>query len=168
MVNKSKNITFHAVTLRIVFGIIWLIDAILKWLPGFNNGFMEEIKSAAQGQPDWLHWWFQFWIQLLSHNQQFFVIIIAVIESLIAIALLLGFARRTTYIASAIFSLLIWSVGEGFGGPYVSGSTDIGAAIIYVLVFYALYVLDQAVKENWSIDNYIIKKLPWWAFIANP
>ncbi len=34
---------------------------------------------------------------------------------------------------------VIWSTAEGFGGPYTAGSTDIGAAIIYVLVFLALW-----------------------------
>ena len=37
------------------------------------------------------------------------------------------------------FSLLVWSVGEAFGGPYAAGSTDIGTAIIYAFVFAALY-----------------------------
>ncbi|HEY5987290.1 MAG TPA: hypothetical protein VIV12_13090 [Streptosporangiaceae bacterium] len=27
--------------LRISFGIFWLIDAILKWLPGFRSGYMD-------------------------------------------------------------------------------------------------------------------------------
>jgi hypothetical protein len=40
--------------LRISFGIIWLIDAILKWLPGFRSGHISMISSAGQGQPGWL------------------------------------------------------------------------------------------------------------------
>jgi plastocyanin len=30
--------------LRITFGGIWLIDAVLKWLPGFRSGYMDSIK----------------------------------------------------------------------------------------------------------------------------
>jgi len=37
--------------LRATFGVIWLIDAILKWLPGFRSGYSDEITSAAKGQP---------------------------------------------------------------------------------------------------------------------
>ncbi len=37
--------------LRISFGIIWLIDAIFKWLPGFRAGYMDTIMGQAQGQP---------------------------------------------------------------------------------------------------------------------
>jgi len=30
---------------RISFGIIWLIDAVLKWLPGFRSGYMSTIMG---------------------------------------------------------------------------------------------------------------------------
>ena len=37
--------------LRVSFGIIWLIDAILKWLPGFRSAYMGTIMGQAQGSP---------------------------------------------------------------------------------------------------------------------
>ncbi len=46
--------------LRITFGVIWLIDAMLKWLPGFRASYMGVIMGEAQGQPGWLHPWFDF------------------------------------------------------------------------------------------------------------
>jgi hypothetical protein len=33
--------------LRITFGAIWLVDAILKWLPGFRSGYMDTIMGQA-------------------------------------------------------------------------------------------------------------------------
>ena len=61
------------------------------------------------------------------------------------------------------------AIAEGFGGPYTSSSTDIGAAIIYAVVFFALYGLERlTVTPKWSLDNYIIQHLQWWAVIANP
>ena len=50
--------------LRITFGVIWLIDAVLKWLPGFRSSYMSSIKGAGMGQPGWLQWWFHFWTYL--------------------------------------------------------------------------------------------------------
>jgi hypothetical protein len=44
--------------LRIAFGIIWLIDAALKWLPGFRAGHMDSIMGVRDGQPGWLKPWF--------------------------------------------------------------------------------------------------------------
>ena len=54
-------------------------------------------------------------------------------QTLLAIALLLGFARKTTYALGALFSLLIWATAEGFGGPYTVGAANMGTALTYVL-----------------------------------
>src|SRR5579864_2921994 len=116
MAVKTKTLSRHVATLRIAFGIIWAIDAVFKWRPSFENGFIDQINSAAQShQASWLNPWFNFWTHFLSHNPHLFAMLIAGAESLIAIALLIGLARRTTYIVGVIFSLLIWGVAEGFG-----------------------------------------------------
>jgi uncharacterized membrane protein YphA (DoxX/SURF4 family) len=66
------------------------------------------ILGAAQGQPGWLHPWFSFWVNLQDPHAGFFAYFAAVIETLIALALIAGFARKLTYISAAVFSLLIW------------------------------------------------------------
>lgn len=130
---------------------------------------MDQINSAAHGQPGWLHPWFNFWVHVLSHNPHLFALLTAVVESLIALALLLGFARRMTYLSAAAFSLLIWAIAEGLGGPYTASSTDIGTAVIYAVVFFSLYGLERmAVPPRWSVDNYVAQKLSWWSVVANP
>ncbi|HWZ66147.1 MAG TPA: DoxX family membrane protein [Patescibacteria group bacterium] len=167
--NTQQHLAKHVSVLRIIFGAIWAIDAILKWQPSFQNGFLDHVNSAIQGQPSWLNSWFHFWVQFIGYNPHLFAILTAVIESLIALALIFGFARRVTYLLAAIFSLLIWAVAEGFGGPYTNGSTDIGAAAVYAVVFFALYGLERLAKPpRLAVDNYIIKKLPWWSIVANP
>lgn len=164
---KSSDLAKHVAIFRILFGLIWVIDAVFKWQPSFAKGFMDTISSAAQGQPNWLTSWFNFWTSLIGHNPHLFAILTAVAESLIAVALLIGFARRATYISGAIFSLLIWSVAEGFGGPYSNSSTDIGAGVMYVVVFFALYGLDRMARPSkWTVDNYISKRIPWWSFLS--
>jgi uncharacterized membrane protein YphA (DoxX/SURF4 family) len=166
---SSLNLSNHVATLRIIFGLMWGINAAFKWQPAFRNGLLDQIKSAADGQPHWLHGWFTFWIHLLSHNPTLFAVLVTVTESLIAIALIFGIARRTAYLSAAVFSLLIWAIPEGFGGPYSASSTDIGTGIIYAVVFLSLYGLDKLADQNkWSLDNYIATHLSWWAIIANP
>src|SRR5262249_5285685 len=76
--------------LRISFGVIWLIDAILKWLPGFRSGYMDSIMGVAQGQPGWLKPWFDFWINLQHPRVTFFAYLVAVTETLIAVAVIVG------------------------------------------------------------------------------
>jgi nitrite reductase (NO-forming) len=153
--------------LRIGFGVIWLIDAILKWLPGFKDGYMDTIMGTRDGQPFWLRWWFDFWINLQHPAATFFWALVATVETLIAIALITGFARKTTYLAAIAFSLLIWSTAEGFGGPYTSGASDIGTAVIYVVVFAGLLALSYYTgPARYSADYYLEKKISWWWHLA--
>jgi uncharacterized membrane protein YphA (DoxX/SURF4 family) len=81
--------------LRVSFGVIWLIDAVLKWLPGFRSDYMGTIMGQADGQPGWLKPWFTFWINLQHPNATFFAYLVAVIETLIALALIAGSPARS-------------------------------------------------------------------------
>jgi nitrite reductase (NO-forming) len=153
--------------LRISFGLIWLVDAVLKWLPGFRAGYMDTIMGQAQGQPGWLKPWFDFWINLQHPRAAFFAYLVAVIETLIALALIAGFARKLTYSAAIVFSLLIWGTAEGFGGPYTSGAADIGTAVVYAVVFAGLLALSYyAGAARYSADYYLENKIGWWWRIA--
>ena len=151
--------------LRISFGIIWAIDAGLKWAPGFRSGYSDTITQAAKGQPGWLHPWFNFWAG--PSHPYFWAYLVAVIETLIAAALILGFARKVTYLSATVFSLLIWATAEGFGGPYTSGSSDIGTAIIYAVVFMGLLALSAyAGPARYSVDYYLEQRISWWWKVA--
>lgn len=153
--------------LRVSFGIIWLIDAMFKWLPGFRADYMNVIMGQAQGQPAWLKPWFDFWINLQHPRAMFFAYLVAAVETLIAVALIAGFARKITYLSAAAFSLLIWATAEGFGGPYTSGTADIGTAVIYAVVFLGLLALSAyAGPARYSADYYLEQKISWWWRLA--
>jgi nitrite reductase (NO-forming) len=153
--------------LRIAFGVIWLIDATLKWLPGFRAGYMSTIMGEAQSQPGWLQPWFHFWIRFQHPDAMFLAYLVAVVETLIALALIAGFARKLTYISAIVFSLLIWATAEGFGGPYTAGAADIGTAVIYAVVFAGLLTLSYyAGPARFSADYYLEKKISWWWRVA--
>jgi nitrite reductase (NO-forming) len=153
--------------MRISFGVIWLIDAALKWLPGFRANYMSTIMGEAQSQPGWLKPWFDFWIRFQHPHAIALAYLVAVLETLIALALIAGFARKLTYSAAVVFSLLIWATAEGFGGPYTSGASDIGTAIIYALVFGFLLTLNYyGGPSRYSADYYIEQKASWWWRIA--
>ncbi len=81
-------------------------------------------------------------------HAEFFISATRLIETAIALGLLLGFARRITYFAGALFSLLIWSTAEGFGGPYTSGATNVGPALIYALVFITAALFEHLLGPN--------------------
>jgi uncharacterized membrane protein YphA (DoxX/SURF4 family) len=153
--------------LRIAFGVIWLIDATLKWLPGFKDTYMSTIMGIRDGQPQGLRWWFDFWVNLQHPATTFFWALVATTETLIALALIFGFARKLTYIAAAGFSLIIWATVEGFGGPYTSGASDIGTAVIYAVVFLGLLALNYyAGPSRLSVDYYLERRISWWWKVA--
>lgn len=168
--NKNRsNLRSHVAILRIVFGLIWLIDASFKWRPAFNKNFLNQIISASSGQPNWLKGWFSFWIKLISLNPHLFSEIVMVSETMIALSLIFGFARRIIYLLAAVFSFLIWAIAEGFGGPYTASSTDVGTGIVYVIVFLSLYGLERfSSQPKLSIDNIISRRIEWWTKISSP
>jgi len=88
----------------------------------------------------------------------------------IAVALLIGFARRAAYLGGALWSLAIWIIPEGFGGSFLAGATDIGTAIMYVFVVVALYSLETlpAATGAWSVDRLIERRIGWWRTLAEP
>jgi nitrite reductase (NO-forming) len=156
-------------SVRLIFGAIWAIDAFLKWQPGYRDSYISSLKQAAQGQPSWLHWWFHFWINLQSGAPSLFATLTGLMETALALVLLLGVARRLGYTVGAVYALLVWAVGEGFGGPYVSGSTDVGTGIIYTALFITLLVFaPPARRERLSLDRLLTPRWTWWRLVSEP
>ncbi|HET7306623.1 MAG TPA: multicopper oxidase domain-containing protein [Gammaproteobacteria bacterium] len=153
--------------LRVALGLIWTVDAALTWTPQFAVHYVGYLHNAAQGQPAWSAWWFDAWIAMVTPHAALFIWLTRIAESALALGLLLGFARKSLYLAGALFSLLIWSTAEGFGGPYTVGATNMGAAIAYVLIFIALIAINfRAGASPYSLDYLIERSWPAWRRIA--
>ncbi|MCO5054158.1 multicopper oxidase domain-containing protein [Thermomonas sp.] len=149
--------------LRVAFGMIWAVGAALTFSADFANNYVGYLHNAATGQPAWSAWWFSMWIALVTPNVTFFVWATRIAEVLLAVALLFGIARKFTYIIGILFSLLIWSTAEGFGGPYSVGASNIGAALSYVLIFAALIVINmRSGPSPYSLDYLIEQRWPTW------
>ncbi|MBQ4856047.1 multicopper oxidase domain-containing protein [Rhodanobacter sp. B2A1Ga4] len=168
---KPAHSTWPAVAgtaLRVAFGMIWAVSAALTWTADFASHYVGYLHNAATGQPAWSAWWFDMWIALVTPHVGLFVWATRIAETLLALALLLGFARKLTYIVGILFSLLIWSTAEGFGGPYSVGANNIGAAISYVLIFAALIVINlRAGPSPYSLDYLIERRWPGWRRVAD-
>ncbi len=153
--------------LRVAFGIIWAVNAGLTWTGQFADHYVGYLHNAAQGQPAWSAFWFSAWIAVVAPHAGLFIWLTRVIETLLAVALVLGIARKSVYFAGALFSLLVWSTAEGFGGPYAVGAANMGAGIIYVLVFIALIAINSHTGPSpYSLDYYLEKRWPWWRRVA--
>ena len=43
--------------LRVMFGIIWMVNAAFTWMPSFAANYAGYLRNAAEGQPAWSAWW---------------------------------------------------------------------------------------------------------------
>ncbi|HZD12236.1 MAG TPA: hypothetical protein VE177_01790, partial [Candidatus Binatus sp.] len=133
------------------------------FLPGMADALAGFIMARRYGQPDLLQPWFNFWANVVSSNPALFGYTIGPIEIALGLALVFGFMRKIAYLGGLVFSLLIWSVPEGFGGPYVPGSTDIGTGVVYAFVFLSLIIINAlAGPSKYSLDYFLERRFPSW------
>src|SRR5215467_16070829 len=153
---------------RVAFGVVWLVDGSMKFLLCQPSDVIKLIQDASQGQPGWLHPWYNFWLASLTSAPATCLHGIGSIELALGSALVIGFLRKSVYLGGIILSLMIWSIVEGFGGPYKSGSTstDIGAAIMYAFIFVAIIIVERSSNySRHSLDALIERKLNGWKHI---
>lgn len=151
---------------RILFGMIWIFDGSLAFLKGASLLFENLIISESLNQPKFLSGFFSFWVNAVKLNPNFYTYLIGVLSIILGIAIIFGFLKKTTYFLGVVFSLLIWAVGEGFGGPYVAGTTDISAGPIYAIVFLLLILIYKYKRPRIDLDRIIGYRIKWWKIFA--
>ncbi len=168
--NTPKRTAWPALAgaaLRVAFGIIWVINAAFTWTPKFAANYVGYLHNAADGQPAWSAFWFNTWIDIVTPRAELFLWLTRLATTALAFALLFGFGRRTVYVLGALYSLLVWSTAEGFGGPYAVGGSNMGVGIIYFLLFAVLIAINnRAGTSPYSFDYYIEKTWRPWGIIA--
>jgi hypothetical protein len=70
--------------LRIIFGLVWGIDAWFKWQPDFINNFANYLSGSLDGQPAWVQAWINFWINIVQVDPHVFAHAVAIGETAIA------------------------------------------------------------------------------------
>jgi uncharacterized membrane protein YphA (DoxX/SURF4 family) len=154
---------------RLLLGLAWLTDGVLKFTSGFVNDFLSAVQASQANAPSWLSGWFSFWATQATSNSTLIVYTVGTLEVALGVALLLGFMRKIAYIGGVVLGLLIWAVPEGFGGPYQTGSggTDIGTGVIYAIAFLGLILINATYgPSRYSLDYYIERRFPGWARVA--
>ena len=163
----TRNAYSLNVILRVSFGIVWLIDGVMKFVWLAPSDVVGIVQGVGQGQPAWLAPWFNSWVSFISSNAGFVLYGTGLWELALGLTLVLGLMRKVSYLSGILLSLVIWTVDEGFGGPYGPGSTDIGAAIIYIFVYMALIALESTVASNrLTLDSIIERRKMAWRMVA--
>ncbi|MFL5705188.1 MAG: hypothetical protein ACJ8AG_20485 [Ktedonobacteraceae bacterium] len=87
-------------------------------------------------------------------------------ETALAVLLILGLLTHLTCIVGFLWSVGIWAIPEGFGGPYKPGdSTDIGTALLYTLMFAVLFAISAGCY--YGVDRWLTSRLGLVGFLAS-
>jgi uncharacterized membrane protein YphA (DoxX/SURF4 family) len=151
--------------LRIIFGLVWAVDAWFKWQPDFIGKFTDYIQGAIEGQSSAVQAWLGFWVNVVKVDPTLFAYAVAIAETAVAVSLILGLFSNVAGVGGILLSLVIWSTAEAFGGPYKAGTTDIGAAIIYALVFTGLFFARSGLFLG--LDKRLAPVLGKWSFLGS-
>lgn len=157
-----------AAVVRILFGVLWAFDASFKWLPGFIGGqtLPDELGKAAKVDTPVIHQWLELWNSVGLANPAAFATMIAVMETLAALALIFGVLSNAAFIGTAMLSFGIWSGAEGFHLPFHGGMTDLGPSAGYIFASLALFF--AAAGSTWSVDTWLRPRLGRFGWLAAP
>jgi thiosulfate dehydrogenase (quinone) large subunit len=152
--------------LRILFGGVWAVAALLKWQPAFIKGFADIVQGAMDGQPQVVKLWIAFWLGIIHVNSTLFAYGVAITETLLALCFILGMFTNLACVAGMLLSLGIWTVAEGFGGPYIAGQTvDVGTALPYAILCAVLLCVSAG--QYYGLDHLLACKLGRFSFLAS-
>ncbi|MEN3317383.1 MAG: hypothetical protein V7643_784 [Mycobacterium sp.] len=157
-----------AAVVRILFGVLWACDASFKWQPGFIHGqtLADELGKVAQVHTPVIHQWLALTHMIGLASPPVTAVVIAIVETLAALALVFGILSNATFISSAILSFGIWSGAEAFHLPFHSGMTDLGPSVGYIFASLALFF--AAAGSTWSVDSWLRPRLGVFAWLAAP
>src|SRR6266851_5185819 len=121
-------------SIRIAFGVIWLIDGLLEWQPADFHNFLQLITAMSQGQPAPL-------AAVISAGQAVVAInpvlangLLAALETAVGLSLITNALSRWALRISVLLAALIWVFGQGLGMVFMAGATDIQSGPLYGLV----------------------------------
>ena len=155
-----------AAVVRILFGVLWACDASFKWQPGFIHGqtLHAELGKVSQVNTPVIHQWLALTNMVGMANPPVFAMVIAIVETLTALALIFGVLSNAAFVGSAILSFSIWSGVEAFHLPFHSGMTDLGPSAGYLFASLALFF--AAAGSTWSVDHWLRPRLGTFAWLA--
>ncbi len=150
--NSTQGLYRSFAAIRILFGLVWLINTYLQLNPAYIHLFAHSLQAdLVAGQPAWLQAygaWTLHWVTIVGPVLVAKVTI--VLDALLAVSLITGLGLPFLAWLGFFYNLWLWSTVGGLGGPYTTGATDPGTAIIYALCF--LLVIWSRSWQVWSLQ----------------
>ena len=120
-------------SIRIAFGIIWLIDGVLEWQPADFHNFLQLITAMSQGQPAPLGAVISVGQAVVAINPTLANGLLAALETAVGLSLITNTLSRWALRVSVLLAALIWVFGQGLGMVFMAGATDVQSGPLYVL-----------------------------------
>ncbi len=121
-------------SVRIVFGVIWLIDGVLEWQSADFHNLLQLITAMSQGQPAPLAAVIRAGQAVVAINPILANAMLAALETAIGLSLITNRLTRWALGVSALLAAMIWVFGQGLGMVFMAGATDIQSGPLYILV----------------------------------
>ena len=126
--------------LQLALGALWILDGALQLQPYMlSRAFADHIlEPAAAESPGWVSGPVLYFAHLVGAHPVLFDVPFGIIQLAIGAGLLLRRTVRPALIATILWALVVWLLGEGLGGvlsPAASPFTGApGAAVLYALL----------------------------------
>jgi cytochrome oxidase Cu insertion factor (SCO1/SenC/PrrC family) len=150
--------------LRIAFGILWTFDGLLQLQSGMPTGLVGGvIKPAAATSPGWVQHLVDSGVTVWANHPATAAASTVWIQLGIGLLLLVGprgWWSRGAGLASVGWGLVVWSVGNAFGGIFAPGATVLfGApgAVLFYVVAGALVTLPDRAWEGPQLGRLVLR-----------
>jgi hypothetical protein len=121
-------------SVRVAFGVIWLIDGLLEWQPADFHNFLQLITAMSQGQPAPLAAVINAGQVVAAVNPILANALLAALETAIGLSLITNTLSRWALRISVLLAAAIWVFGQGLGMVFMPGATDVQSGPLYILV----------------------------------
>jgi hypothetical protein len=147
-------------TLCYALGLLWLLDGALQLQSFmFTSGFANQIIApAASGQPSFVADAVMWNARLISGHPALFDALFAAVQIALGLGFLIKRAVRPVIVASIVWAVGVWYLGEGLGGVAGPHATALvgapGAAIIYAVLAVAAWpARSRPGQETTALDE---------------
>ena len=139
--NRSQGEDPYLYFLRVSFGYLWILDALLQMQPGMNEYFVATTIAPSTSAGGITGYTASLAISLWNLHPVVFDVLGSLTQLYIGAILLTSNSGKIyfwTQILAISWGMVIWVFGEGFGGAFASGATILtgfpGSVLIYVYV----------------------------------
>ena len=143
--------------LRFAFGAIWIFDGVLQGQPSMPLGLVPQvIQPAAAGSPSWVQQVGHPFIEVWSYHPVVAAAAAVWIQVGIGVWLIAaprGNWSRLAGLASMLWGLNVWVVGEAFGGIFAGGLSWMFGAPGAALFYCAAGLLIALPESAWSTSR---------------